>query len=146
MLTAGVWFPVLPPSCKRAHLIKIFSLPRRSPSGLQAASATFLTNRRICFWSLCGARAEGCRVHRRCAVLLCTPAPGALLEQNYNFDSRMRWCTTGGINRCSKKKKIISWPHGGSPTTAALYFLWRVLYCFCSSLCFVGERITEAAD
>lgn len=105
MLTAGVWFPVLPPSCKRAHLIKIFSLPHRSPSGLQAASATFLTNRRICFWSLCGARAEGCRVHRRCAVLLCTPAPRALLEQNYNFDSRMRWCTTGGINRCSKKKK-----------------------------------------
>lgn len=39
-----------------------------------------------------------------------------------------------------KKKKIISWPHGGSPTTAALYFLWRVLYCFCSSLCFVGEN------
>ena len=111
MLTAGVWFPVLPPSCKCAHLIKIFSLPHRSPSGLQAASATFLTNRRICFWSLCGARAEGCRVHRRCAVLLCTPAPGALLEQNYNFDSRMRWCTTGGINRCSKKKNHIlaSW-------------------------------------
>lgn len=83
-------------------------------------------------------------MHKRCAVLLCMPAAGALLEQNDNSDSKIRWYTTVSINRCYREKSYPAFVvvHPSQPLfissgescipSAALLALW--------------ERIIEAAD
>lgn len=83
-------------------------------------------------------------MHGRCAVLLCMPAAGALLEQNDNSDSKIRWYTTVSINRCYQEK---SYPGFVAVRPPQPFFISSGESCIPSAALFaLWERIIEAAD